>query len=209
MGNGKQAEAKIEVTCEMKKETAYADGWDIDLGKVEYKSIKITVCVDGKYFSESNCKPSIVDEKHYGKEFAANFKKSGAYAMIGSKIGVKLEVYENIMTAIAEATVEASQDEKYAAHIEAKKAAEEAARPAQEAAEKELKETEIPVAAVSAYNHYNGSSEAAWAKGDEESWALIEKWAKYIEAQHGMDIEKIKHISDEARREANFGINEG
>jgi hypothetical protein len=205
---GKNVEAKIEVTRKMNDNIAYADGYNINLGKEAYESLKITVSVDGEYFADSMCEPSVVDERYYGKEFMFNFKKSGAYALIGSKVGVRKDVYENIMATIAEATTEASQDEEYAAHIEAKKATEEAARPAKEAAAKELRETEIPATAVSAYNHYHGNAEVAWAKEDETSWALIEKWAPYIEAQHGMDTEKIKCIATEAAREASFGIND-
>lgn len=79
---------------------------------------------------------------------------------------------------------------------------------AKEARQKELAETPIPAAAVQAYNYYHGDANKAWENEDESAWALIEKWTPYIEVQHGMDIEKMKHMAAEASKEASFGINE-
>jgi hypothetical protein len=90
----------------------------------------------------------------------------------------------------------------------AQQTAAETKKTAKEAREKELRETEIPAAAISLYNRYHGDAEKAWEDSDDTAWALIEKWAPYIEAQHGMDIEKVKRIALEASREANYGIND-
>jgi hypothetical protein len=84
-----------------------------------------------------------------------------------------------------------------------------AAQASKSARENELKVTEIPAAAVSAYNHYHGDAEAAWNDSDESAWALIQKWTPYIVVQHGMDIEQIKRVAADVNKEASYGINEG
>jgi hypothetical protein len=90
--------------------------------------------------------------------------------------------------------------------IEARKAEEQKER---EAWKKKVKETPIPEAALKAYNRYSGNSERAWEAEDEVAYSLIEKWTPYIEAQHGMHPAEVKRFLDEARKEENFGINEG
>lgn len=80
---------------------------------------------------------------------------------------------------------------------------------AKEAHRKELMETEIPQCAIEDYNRYKGDAEKAWEAQDEGAWAMIEKWAPYIEAQHGMHPTKAKKLAEEAAREANYGIYEG
>lgn len=54
---------------------------------------------------------------------------------------------------------------------------------AQKEAERELTETVIPTYAREAYRKYNGDADKAWENEDETSWALISRWAPYIEAQ--------------------------
>ncbi len=49
--------------------------------------------------------------------------------------------------------------------------------------ERELTETVIPTYAREAYRKYNGDADKAWENEDEVSWALISRWAPYIEAQ--------------------------
>lgn len=89
---------------------------------------------------------------------------------------------------------------------QSKNAAEKAA--AQAAWQKEITETEIPQAALEAYNCYKGSSEAAWEQEDEAAWALIEKWAPYIEAQHGVHNAKLRRIARDVTRESGYGISD-
>ncbi|SPF51221.1 hypothetical protein SBF1_50105 [Candidatus Desulfosporosinus infrequens] len=78
-----------------------------------------------------------------------------------------------------------------------------------EAYQRELTGTIIPPAALEAYNYYHGDAELAWEKEDESSWALIERWTTYIEAQHGIAPRKLQHMVSESAREENYGINEG
>lgn len=77
------------------------------------------------------------------------------------------------------------------------------------ARQKELTETVIPPSALEAYNYYHGDSDLAWEKEDESSWAIIEKWTPYIEAQHGIAPRKLQRMISESAREESYGINEG
>ena len=173
--DGSELEVRITATCEMRTETAYADGWNVDLGKKEYKHTDIKVYIDGKFYKDSYA-PSLAVEPNYMKKTVDMVKAAGCVAlMANSTMAITQERYDEIMAAIKEAEVEASKDEEYTAYIESKKAAEEAAKPAKEAAEKELKETEIPAAAVKAYNHYHGDENKAWEDENETAWALIRK----------------------------------
>ncbi len=184
LGGGRQAEAEIKVTRAMVADTAYADGLNVDLGKKPVELLSIVVKIDGKYIERTSAKPEVVeDENVWGKDFVARVKGLGCYARLTHRIVIKENVYNDIMAAIEEATEEASQDTQYKAYIEGERAAEEAARPAREARERELAETPIPEAAMNAYNRYHGNSEAAWGAEDETAWALIRRWAPYIEAR--------------------------
>jgi hypothetical protein len=116
----------------MNDNIAYADGWNINLGKEAYENLEITITVDGKYYARTNCEPSVVDERYYGKEFAAKVKNDGGYAILAQKVLLKKEIYDNVMAAIAEATAEAGRDVEYTAHNEAKKATEEATKKAKQ-----------------------------------------------------------------------------
>jgi hypothetical protein len=50
--------------------------------------------------------------------------------------------------------------------------------------ERELLGTAVPVYAREAYRKYNGDADRAWESEDETAWAMISKWAPYIEAQN-------------------------
>lgn len=76
------------------------------------------------------------------------------------------------------------------------------------AREKELTETVIPADALEDYRRYHGNADAAWRAEDEGAWAMIEKWSEYIEAQYGMDHEKLIKLNKEFAREQNYGIKE-
>jgi len=125
--------------------------------------------------------------------------------MIGSACAVRpgaLGAFEEIWIA--------SIDRNRLAEIRARnqKAAEDKAA-AKEAYRKELMETKIPQCAIDDYNRYKGDAEKAWKAQDEGAWAMIEKWAPYIEAQRGMHPAKALKLAKEAAREANYGIYEG
>ncbi len=135
LGDGRKAEAKIEVKREVNDDISYADGWNINLGKKTYEAIMIKVMVDGKQIANSYNAPSITNND--------KITKMGGYAIINSTnmVVLKKEVYENIMAAIAEAMTEANQDEEYKAvkAVEIEKAArEEAVREATEKEQQDL-----------------------------------------------------------------------
>ncbi len=205
LGDGRQAEAEINVTRATVADIAYADGLNIDLGKMPVEFLNITVKIDGKYVERSTNPPSVVeDENVWGKDFVAKVKSLGCYARLTNRIVIKENVYDEIMAAIKEATEEASQDAEYKLYTERERAAAEVSRPAEEAREKDLAEREIPQEALTAYSRYRGDEEAAWGEGDEMAWALIKKWAPYIEAQHGMAAQKLQKQIKEAAREENL-----
>lgn len=207
LSSGKAIEAQITVTREMTEDIAYSDGWNVDLGKKPFENEKINVYIDGKFYG-SDDKPSVVKAPYWGEDTIKKVKAANGYALIASNVVVSKENYDMIIAAMEDAINEASKDEEYTAYIDGKKATEEAVRPAKEAAEKELKETEIPVEAVKAYNQYHGDAEKAWENENETAWALIRKWSPYIEAQHGMDPEKTKAIISEMNAESSYGISE-
>lgn len=207
--DGRQIEVRIEVIREMQEETAYADGWNVGLGKKKYESLHLEVIIAGKFVTRSYQEPSVVvGSEFFGKDYIAKVESLGGYAVINNKIVLTKERYEEIMKAITEATDEAEQDEAYKVQAATEKAAEEEKTAISEAREKELKETEIPQRAVNAYDQYHGDAEEAWEDENETAWALIREWTPYIEAQHGMATKKLQKIMTESAREASFGINE-
>jgi hypothetical protein len=195
--DGRTAEVKIEVTRKMVDDTAYADGYNINLGKKPYENMVISFYLGGKFIARTSSEPTIISDEEA--------KASGGYASLLKdcvsrlNIIIRKKIYDLVMAAIKEATAEAEQDTEYK---DSKKAAE-----AEQ--EEKLQETEIPAAAVKAYNQYHGDENEAWEEGNETAWALIQKWAPYIEAQHGTAPEKIEKMSNEMRGEASFGISEG
>jgi hypothetical protein len=207
--DGRKIKAVIEVTREMNDNVAYADGWNINLGKKPYEAMTINITLDGKYIDTTYSGPTIVAEPFFQKDFITKIKGMGGYAKLSGKVIITEEIYNKIITAIAEATAEAGQDEEYKTYMNAKTAVEETARPAKEAREKELKETAIPQEAIEAYNRYRGDEDAAWEDANELAWSLIRQWTPYIEAQHGMHRGKLQRMINDAAREANYGINEG
>jgi len=125
--------------------------------------------------------------------------------MIGSACAVR----PGALGAFAEVWVASISRERLEEIRAQQQADAEASRAKKEAREKELRETPIPQEALSAYRHYHGDADAAWENEDEAAWALIEKWTPYIEAQHGIDAQKLQHMLKEAAREASYGISEG
>jgi hypothetical protein len=204
LASGKAVEVKIEVTREMTDDVAYADGWNVDLGKKLYENTDIKVYIDDKFY-ENSFEPSVAVEPMWCEDWVKKIADMGGYAIIAHNIVIKKAIYDEIMTAIAEAKAEVSADPEVAEHD-----AKESLIAAQEAAKiAEIKAVEIPAAAISAYNRYHGNAETAWENEDETAWALINKWSPYIEAQHGTDPVKLQRELAEAARESSFGINEG
>lgn len=64
---------------------------------------------------------------------------------------------------------------------------------------KELEETPVPAGALEDYRRYRGNADKAWEAEDEGAWAVINRWAPYIEAQYNSRLEKIKPAAESYR----------
>jgi hypothetical protein len=182
--DGRTATAVIEVVREMADNIAYADGWNINLGKEKHESMTIEVKINGKFVDRTYQEPRVVSvENYFGADFVKKVKAMGGYARLTDKVIIKEDIYNEIMAAIEAAVNEADQDQEYAEKIVEEKKINEVKAAEQEARAKELKATEIPTYAISAYDTYKGDAVAAWENEDEQAWATIRKWAPYIEAQ--------------------------
>ena len=201
--SGKEISVKIEITRAMETEVAYADGYNIELSKKKpVESMVIEARVDGELIGRGYNGPSIVNELTYTKQNYNYIKSQGGHSVLLGKIILKEARHNEIVAIIDSMIVDASQDPEYAVYkgIEIIKVAQQAE------AIKEMKQVEVPLYAVEAYNLYAGSSEKAWEDEDETAWALINKWGKYIEAQQGSHPERAKELWVEMSREQNFGI---
>ena len=102
---GKNIEAKIERTIDICDNIAYADGWNVNLGKETIDLTTIKIYADGKCITSG--KLSIIS-----KEFYRNYeelKAKGVYAKVGDAYIGKAH-YDLIMAAIAEAEAEIAQN---------------------------------------------------------------------------------------------------
>jgi hypothetical protein len=124
-GAGKTAEVRIESTREMIDDIAYADGWNINLGRTPYEDDEITVYVDGKYL----CRERVLTLDQLTADIRKKLSALGAVAVIGN-LALKQDNYDRVMQAVNDAKSEAAQDPEYAAYITAKsqEAAERAAK---------------------------------------------------------------------------------
>ena len=190
--DGRKVEVKIEVSREVADNVAYADGWNVNLGKEIVNVDSCVVYVGGK-------------KVHSGKPFSVStlpaaarkqLEAIGAVAVMGQLV-LTQEHYTEIMDAIAEATAEAESDMEAGDDT-----------PADAKATEVLETTPVPAKALAAYRQYKGSAEAAWEAEDEQAWACIRRWRPYIETQYGADPEEIKKMTNEAAREAAYGIND-
>jgi hypothetical protein len=139
-------------------------------------------------------------------EYAANGVKLGWHDV--TIIGWASAIRPGALGSFAEICVASIDREKLEQIRTAQQASTIAKQAAKESREKELQETAIPQYAIDAYNHYHGDADAAWEDENEGDWAMIEKWAPYIEAQHGMNPKKMHKIISESSRETNYGIND-
>ena len=190
--DGRKVEIKIEVSRELTDSVAYADGWNVNLGKEIVNVDSCVAYVGGK-------------KVHSGKPFSVStlpaaarkqLEAIGAVAVMGQLV-LTQEHYTEIMDAIAEATAEAESDMEAGDDT-----------PADAKATEVLETTPVPAKALAAYRRYKGSAESAWEASDEQAWASIRRWRPYIEAQYGADPEEIKKMTNEAAREAAYGIND-
>ena len=90
----------IEVTRELREEIAYADGYNIPMGKKVHESMKITILHNGKKVDDTNWMPAVirtVEKKSY---------PAAAHATLGGKVILTEANYNLVMEAINSATVE-------------------------------------------------------------------------------------------------------
>lgn len=188
--DGRKVEVKIEVSRELTDSVAYADGWNVNLGK---EIVKVDNCVayvgDKKVYSG---KPTLVTALPAAAR--KQLEAIGAVAVMG-QLALTQEHCTEIMAAIAEATAEAESDMEAGDDT-----------PADTKAVEALETTPVPAKALAAYRQYKGSAESAWEASDEQAWASIRRWRPFIEAQYGADPEEIKKMATEAAREAAYGV---
>jgi len=90
----------IEVTRELREEIAYADGYNIPMGKKVHESMKITILHNGKKVDDTNWMPAVirtVEKKSY---------PATAYAILGGKVILTEGNYNLVTEAINAATAE-------------------------------------------------------------------------------------------------------
>lgn len=154
--DGREAQAKITLTKEERRNIANLDGDKVDLGTKTDESMDITVTFDGKQVLTTQDAPSIVIGKpYYSQDFQEQVEALGGYALLGKNIVLTEDDYNGIMATITEA-----------ANIEAN--------------EEKQEEIEIPTYAIEAYKQYKGDAEAAWKNEDDQAWAVLTTWGKII-----------------------------
>lgn len=95
--NGSKIEIVIERTIGLEDKISYADGYNIKVGQEAIDHLSIKVYVNGKFYTSSNSKPSLVNPK-YDRKAA----QVGAYARLSDKMILSRKSYDEIMTAINE-----------------------------------------------------------------------------------------------------------
>lgn len=123
--NGKTIEIKIERTKGLVDNIAYADGWNVNLGKKTVDATYIRVFVDGKCKTISYSAPHIITKDSYRESYDM-LKAKGVYARVGDMYLTEV-FYNKIMDLIAEIDSELEVTQEFIdvkAKEDAKKAAE-------------------------------------------------------------------------------------
>lgn len=138
--NGRTIEIKIERTKEVQDNIAYADGWNVNLGKETVDSIYIQVYVDGKCHSSDYNAPHIITEQSYGKSYK-DLKSKGVCGRVAN-VYLTEENYNKVMALIAEIEAELETTEEFET-VKAQEVAKEARKEAAYTAEAEAYERDI------------------------------------------------------------------
>ena len=160
--SGLAIEAKITVSKNINEKVAYADGHNVSLGSEIVETIEIAIYINGKYHSNSNELPRVIEAGKYPAKFVKEMKAAGAHARVTDLVNCNEKVYAEIINAVEEAineikAIEETEAEKAAEAIENEKEAKEVAKEI-EWAEKVMKEASGRTSILSSEN------EKAWIK---------------------------------------------
>lgn len=121
--DGRNIEVRIERTRKVANEVAYADGWNVDLGKKTIDRLDIEMFVDGQYVGDTDQTPSIITEQ-FDRSSYARLRAAGAYARLGNTY-ITEEQYNLITAAIKELETElTSIDDREYDEVKAQETAE-------------------------------------------------------------------------------------
>lgn len=138
--SGKQIEVKIEKRKGVADEIAYADGWNVNLGKKTEDSIYVEVFIDGKFTTRDYQAPHIITEQSYFKSYK-DLKAKGVHARAGDAY-IAEELYNLIMATITEMDAELGTTEEFE-EVRAQEVAREAKKEAAYVARAEAYERDI------------------------------------------------------------------
>lgn len=127
---GKAMEVEVKITHKVNDKTANLDGDIVNLGKETFDSIEIRLMVDGNCAEFSRYAPKLVTEQGYKRDYD-RLKAKGVYARL-SDTYIGKELYDIIMSVIADTEAGFAADTEYAEI----KAAEEARETQREALDK-------------------------------------------------------------------------
>ena len=119
--DGRNVKVEIKLSREIQDRVAYADGWNVPLGRETVNDLDLVMKIDGKHKTSDYHKPSVLTGRGYADMIA-----KGAYAQMGSTLIAK-DKYELIMAAISELEAEVTGSEEYAV-VRAQEDAKEAQR---------------------------------------------------------------------------------
>lgn len=125
---GKSIEVRVSITHDVKDKIVNLDGDVINMGKETFDSIEINLIVDETCAEIGRSVPKLVTEQGYRRDYD-RLKAKGVYARLGDTY-IGEELYNIIMSVIAEAEAEFGSDEEYT-----QVKADEEAREAQQAAQ--------------------------------------------------------------------------
>ena len=107
--DGRNVRVEIKLSREVQDRVAYADGWNVPLGRETLDHLDLVMEIDGEYKTNAYRKPAALQGKAYAKLIA-----KGAYAQLGSMY-IGEENYDLVMAAIAELESAVTGGEEYAA----------------------------------------------------------------------------------------------
>ena len=109
MNNTTEVIANIEIERSVKENVAYADGYNIPVGKETYRSIDIRIVVDGKQIERSSFVPQ---PSNHPKVL-----ETSRFALIG-KVAIMKTTYDEMMAIITSTITELEENDEYKAQKE-------------------------------------------------------------------------------------------